>query len=72
MYGILGLFIHLPLQNKERQWRVFIGLAIVFAAATEFIQHFFVTNRSGEFGDFIANCIGLSFAVLMKKLLLKT
>ncbi len=72
MYSVLGGFIYLPLKKKQKQYLYFMLLAVIFGGLTEFIQHYCVTNRHGDIGDFTANCIGLFIAYGIKKRLQKT
>jgi VanZ family protein len=69
MYALLEWLIYVPTRNSFNQFKLVSGLAVIFSAFTELIQHYFILNRYGEWGDFIANCLGLLclFIVLKKR-----
>ena len=62
MYFIVEFFLYLPLRGNSKQFKVGSILVILFSLSVEFIQHYYVLNRHGEFMDFVANTVGLVFA----------
>jgi len=72
MYFVLGMFLYIPLKENAERYLFFMALAVVLAILTELVQHFWITNRFGELGDFLANCVGLLLALKLKTKLQKT
>lgn len=71
MYAALGgLLIWATSLYKHRF--IFLMIAFLLAGGTEVIQHLFILNRTGDLFDFIANCIGLSLALIFWKRFKKT
>jgi VanZ family protein len=58
MYAILGVLLARA-TSLGRNRSLFYILALLFAGGTEVVQHLFIPNRTGDWFDFIANCIGL-------------
>ncbi len=42
-----------------------VSIAIVYAIAIELIQHYFTSDRMGDYYDVLADCIGIVFGLLM-------
>ncbi|MCB0803022.1 MAG: VanZ family protein [Bacteroidetes bacterium] len=72
MYFILELLLILPLKENLTRFKIATLFVVLFSLSTELIQEFFIKNRTGEFGDFIANLIGLSIAYLLIRKRIKT
>lgn len=60
MYAILELLLFYPIKKVNSSFILLSVVAILFAIATELIQHYYITNRFGEVADFVANLFGLS------------
>lgn len=67
MYGILSSLLYYSAEKKLENYRAYLIAAVVFSLLTELIQHYFITNRHGELGDFIANVLGLGIVYLLIK-----
>jgi len=66
MYGLLMWFLFVA-QLKGSMHTILIIFAFALALATELIQHYLVSNRTGDWIDFIANCFGLIVVFLLSK-----
>tara|TARA_R110002111_G_C5747237_1_gene350289 strand:- start:232 stop:573 length:342 start_codon:yes stop_codon:yes gene_type:complete len=71
MYAILGSLLVWTTSFSKLRYRLFM-FAFVFAGVTEIVQYFFVHNRTGDWFDFIANCVGLFLVLYVLKRLRKT
>jgi VanZ family protein len=78
--GILSIMVFLwclPLINRPSQKRavkIFVGIAIGFfcyGVLMEFVQHFFISNRSFDWGDIGADAAGCLVGFFLSKRQLK-
>jgi VanZ family protein len=69
LFCILGWFIAATPDYKKHQPKKYamLLLAVCYAAAIEFIQHYFIYMRSGDAVDFIFDTLGLLFGAISIK-----
>lgn len=69
MYVILEYFLFIGVKRVNKAFIAITVFAIVFSGLTELIQHYYVTNRYGEWMDFVANLAGIlsCYAWLQRK-----
>lgn len=60
-------FIRYKFSNEIPRGSIAINIAVclVFGAAIELLQHYWVSNRSGDWGDLVANGLGTVIGVLV-------
>lgn len=63
MYFILQVFLAFPVNNSRKAILLSSVLGFFYAGFTELIQDQYVLNRTGDWADFIANCIGITLAL---------
>ncbi len=78
IYSILSIFLIIAFQKQYVMetkrfflitWIVLFG--IFYGGIMEILQHYIFINRSGNWYDFIANTIGVTFGVLFYPLIIK-
>lgn len=65
MYFILALLSIIQIKKKELTVFRVILFAVLLAALTELIQHYFIVNRKGDWVDFLANLVGLGSGIFL-------
>lgn len=71
MYFVLVCLLALASTSKIK-WYYSLIFALIFSSLTELIQHYFIVNRYGEIGDFIANLLGIGVGIFIFKDRIKT
>lgn len=75
-FGIFAVFAFLLNYGLSKQSSVFcqkyqytiaLLIGVIYSAATELLQYIFISVRTGEFWDFMANTIGCMLGVLVFK-----
>ncbi|OFY93029.1 MAG: hypothetical protein A3K10_14655 [Bacteroidetes bacterium RIFCSPLOWO2_12_FULL_31_6] len=78
IYSILSIVLIIAFQKQyameTKRFLLIIGIVffgIFYGGIMEILQHFIFINRSGNWYDFIANTIGVTFGVLFYPLIIK-
>lgn len=67
VYAVLVVLFAFPVKPFSRAFYWSIGFTVLFGLGVEFIQHFFILNRSGDVFDVLANLFGVALGVLLLK-----
>lgn len=76
LYFILFLLIYIPVnERKKQQHQVLIAVGCFYCfflgLFTELVQGFFLTDRSGDLPDMVANVLGVVLAIGLVRLIQK-
>lgn len=68
-YPALAFWAFYPEKNKGRFLLIVLLIGIAYSGAVEMMQALFTDNRSAEWGDLLANTLGMGITTLIVSLI---